>query len=348
MAERADVPTLFGGRLPGLALCLALALGAALASPFLKSMTGGFTLPPIVLALLAGMALNALADDPRVRPGVDYAVKKLLRYAIALLGFKIAFSDILALGPGVAWLVIFSMTVTVVAGVRLAQFLDRVPGFGALAGAACAVCGASATLATATVVPEYPQKKADIAFTVVMANGVSTLVMFAYPALAVLFGFSERQTGILLGLTIHDMAQVVGAGYAVSETAGNTAVIVKLFRIMLLLPVVVLIGLWLKRLQPASTEGKAAVPAPLFAIAFIVFAALNSILPSTGLAGAYAPLRALAIEASNAGLLVAMAALGLGTSLRALLSVGFGHVAVFSGATLVILIIGLAGVRLLG
>jgi len=348
VAERAGVPRLFGGRLPGLALCLAIALGAALASPVLKSATGGYTLPPIVLALLAGMVLNMCADDLRFAPGIEYAVKTLLRYAIALLGFKIAFSDILALGPGVAWLVILAMTVTVVAGVRFAQFLDRLPGFGALAGAACAVCGASATLATATVVPDYPQKRADIAFSVVMANGVSTLVMFAYPALAALIGFNDRQTGILLGLTIHDMAQVVGAGYAVSETAGNTAVIVKLFRIMLLLPVVMGIGLWLKRLQPVPGEVKASVPAPLFALAFILFAALNSILPSTALAGAYAPLRDLAVEASNAGLLVAMAALGLGTSLRALFSVGFGHVAVFSGATLAILFIGIAGVRLLG
>lgn len=348
MANDSVVPAVVRSRLPGLALAVGLALAAYVLSPVLKNLTGGYTLPAIVLALIFGIAFNRFAERPAITPGVEYAVKSLLRYAIALLGFRIALSDIWALGPGVASLVVVAMAATVAAGVFLARMFDRVPGFGALAGAACAVCGASATLATATVVPEYNTKKADIAFTVVMANGISTLVMFAYPALCALLGLDDQKTGIVLGLTIHDMAQVVGAGYAVSETVGNTAVIVKLFRIMLLLPVVLLIGLWLKRLQPVPPGGKAQVPVPTFAIAFILFAVLNSVLPATALAAPYAPIRALAVDLSNWGLLIAMAALGLGTSLRALLSVGFGHVAVFLGATLVILVIALIGVQIGG
>src|SRR5215213_2248372 len=94
----------------------------------------------------------------------------------------------------------------------------------------------------AALVPNYPQKGADVTFTVVAANAVSTLVMVAYPPLCALLGLNPQTTGIMLGATIHDMAQVVGAGYAVSEPVGNTAVIVKLFRVFLLLPAVLGIG----------------------------------------------------------------------------------------------------------
>ncbi|WP_164153190.1 putative sulfate exporter family transporter, partial [Stenotrophomonas maltophilia] len=90
-------------------------------------------------------------------------------------------------------------------------------GYGALAGAATAVCGASAALATTTVLPHYKARAADTAFTVVAANALSTIVMLLYPPLAILLGFDATKTGILIGATIHDMAQVVGAGYAVSD-----------------------------------------------------------------------------------------------------------------------------------
>jgi uncharacterized membrane protein YadS len=119
-------------------------------------------------------------------------------------------------------LVIVAMAATIVTAVWLARRFGTGIGYGVLAGAATAVCGASATLATATVVPAYPGKSTDVAFTVVAANAVSTGVMLLYPVLASALGLSEVETGILLGATIHDMAQVVGAGYAVSEPRRNT------------------------------------------------------------------------------------------------------------------------------
>ena len=104
------------------------------------------------------------------------------------------------------------------------------------------MCGASAALATSTVVPDYPGKQADVVFVVVAVNALATLAMVVFPPLCILFGFDAQTTGVMLGGTIHDVAQVVGAGYAVSEPVGNTAVIVKLFRVFLLLPVVLGIG----------------------------------------------------------------------------------------------------------
>jgi uncharacterized membrane protein YadS len=175
-----------------------------------------------------------------------------------------------------------------------------------------------------------------VAFTVVAANAVSTLVMIAYPPLCALLGFDAQTSGVMLGATIHDMAQVVGAGYAVSEAVGNTAVIVKLFRVFLLLPAVVAIGWWFSRSGGESTAAK--VPVPIFALAFLGLCILNSAIPLVpGLLPVYAPAKAALIEVSTWGLLVAIAALGLGTSLTSLLRIGWRHIAVFAGTTIIIL-----------
>lgn len=335
-------------RAPGLVLAAAVAIAASLLDPWLRARTGA-GLPAMVLALIIGILLHPLAKQPAFGPGLEYAVKTLLRYAIALLGLRIALSDIVALGTPAALLAVVAMTVTVITGLWLARALGLARGYGALAGAACAVCGASATLATATVVPDYKQKSADIAFTVVMANALSTLVMIAYPPLCIALGLDPRETGLLLGLTIHDMAQVVGAGYAVSETVGNNAVIVKLFRVFLLLPVVLLIGAWLLRAEPAASgDGpRARVPVPGFALVFLALVVVNSLLPQTGLAADYAIAKAWLSSLSGALMMLAIAALGLGTSAGALFAMGWRHLAVFTGATIAILGVALAGLFLM-
>jgi uncharacterized integral membrane protein (TIGR00698 family) len=335
---------------PGVALSLAVAIASYLAAPLLKSLTGGrLALPDMVIALIIGIALYPLASAARFEPGITFCVKKLLRWAIGLLGLRIALGDILGLGLGTALLVVASMALTILSAIWLARLLDREAGFGALAGAANAVCGASATLATASVVPDYKNKSADVAFTVVMANAISTVVMLAYPPLCAWLGYDARLTGVMLGATIHDMAQVVGAGYAVSDSVGNTAVIVKLFRVFLLLPVVVIIGWWFVR--QGARAGEAKVPLPVFAFVFLGLCVLNSIMaasPALASAVAYAPIKAVLGEASKWGLLIAIAALGLGTSLKSILTIGWRHMAVFMGATVVILAVITAGLHVLG
>ena len=150
--------------------------------------------------------------------------------------------EIAALGVTTAVLVVVAMVLTLAAGFLLARLFTLERAYGALAGAGTAVCGASATLATSIVLPDYKGKEMDVAFVVVAVNALSTLAMVVYPLLCVWLEFDAQTAGIMLGATIHDVAQVVGAGYAVSETAGNTAVIVKLFRVFLMLPLVLAIG----------------------------------------------------------------------------------------------------------
>lgn len=339
---------IIGRLLPGIALSTVVAIAAVLAEPALKALAGGKVgIPAVVIALLIGMALHPLANVPRFEPGMTFCVKKMLRWAIALLGLRIALGDIIALGLGTAVLVVVAMAATIASGFVLARLLGREAGMGALGGVATAVCGASAALATATVVPDYRNKAADVAFTVIAMNALSTVAMLVYPLICLWLGLSEQQTGVMLGATIHDVAQVVGAGQAVSDEAANAAIIVKLFRVFLLLPAVLVVGWWLTR--HGGEHGHARVPVPVFAIVFLVLCLINSVLAGMpAIAGVYAPLRDLLLEASRWGLLIAIAALGLGTSLGAMARLGWRHIVLVLGTSLVILLVGTGGVLLAG
>ncbi len=321
---------------PGLALSGALAYVAVQIEPLTTKATLAAFGKPItitapVLALVIGMALHVIASQPAFTPGLTLSIKKILRWAIALFGLKIALTDILALGFGMALMVVVSMAFTLVSGVILARLFGRSDLLGAIAGGATAVCGASAALATASVLPDYREKESDTAFVAITVNLLATFAMVFYPLVCAAAGFDPRATGVFLGATIHDVAQVVGAGYAVSDTVGNTATVVKLFRVFMLLPVVTGVAWWF------STKGadahKAKVPVPVFAIMFVVFVIINTIgiLPPTP--------KMILIEISRWGLLIAIAALGLNTSLRSVFGVGPRHLLIVLGATVVIFVI---------
>lgn len=330
--------------LDGIVLSAVVALAAYLAEPLVKSAAGGrFGIPAVVIALIIGMVLHPLANAPRFQAGMTFCVKKMLRWAIALLGLRVALGDIVALGLTTALLVIVAMAATILSGFLLARWLGRETGMGALGGVATAVCGASAALATATVVPDYKSKAADVAFTVIAMNALSTVAMLAYPLICVWLGFSPSQTGIMLGATIHDVAQVVGAGQAVSVEAANAAIIVKLFRVFLLLPAVLIVGWWLVHddaKRAGDVAARAKVPVPVFAIMFLVLCLVNSLLATQpALADLYQPIRTMLLSISTWGLLIAIAALGLGTSLGAMARLGWRHLALVTGTSLVILVI---------
>jgi uncharacterized integral membrane protein (TIGR00698 family) len=333
--------------IPGVALAAAIAAVAVLAEAVMRRLTGGFALPALVIALLIGMALAAPARRVAFTPGLVWCVKTLLRVAIAILGLRISLADIIGLGPGTVVVVIGAMILTIASSIWLSTRIGLGAAFGALAGAANAVCGASAALATSTVVPTYERKSADVAFAVIAANAVSTLAMLIYPLVTVALGYDPKATGIFLGATIHDVAQVVGAGYAVSEPVGNTAVIVKLFRVFLLLPVVLGIGWWLAAGGVRASAAK--VPVPMFAIMFLVLCIVNTAATAVpALAPVYIPAKAVLDVIATWGLLLAIAALGAGTSVAELRYINWRHGVVFFAATAVILLAVVAGLRLMG
>jgi uncharacterized integral membrane protein (TIGR00698 family) len=326
--------------IPGIGLSALIAVAAVTTAPLVARV---FPIPAMVIALLIGVVLNPLAQRPWSQPGIVFCLKVILRWAVALLGLRVALGEIAALGWSTAGLVVAAMAITIIAGFLLARAFGQSAAYGALAGAGTAVCGASATLATSIVLPDYEGKEADVAFTVVAVNALATLAMVLYPIICTWLGFDAQRTGVMLGGTIHDVAQVVGAGYAVSETTGNTAVIVKLFRVFLLFPVVLVIGWSFARRAVAAGAGK--IPVPVFAIVFVLLCVLNSVAASSA---AFAAIKAPLVEVSTWGLLIAISALGLGTSLSAIVALGWRHVATVTGTTIVILVVITGGLVLLG
>jgi len=239
------------------------------------------------------------------------------------------------------------MAATVVSGFVFARAGGRTPGFGALVGVGTAVCGASATLACSTVVPDYPGKDTDVAFVVVAVNALATLAILVYPPICLALHFNPQTTGVMLGGTIHDVAQVVGAGYAVSVAAGNTAVIVKLFRVFLLLPVVLGVGWYFTR--KGMQHGEARVPVPVFGIVFLILCVVNSTVPlAPALVPIYAPAKSVLVELSAWGLLLAIGALGLGTSVASIIALGWRHIATVVATSAIIFAIVTGGLLIIG
>jgi uncharacterized integral membrane protein (TIGR00698 family) len=329
---------------PGVALSALVAIIGYVAAPYVGRVV---PIPSMVIALLVGIALNPVAARPLTQLGMAFCVRTVLRWAAALLGLRVSLGEIGALGAGTAILIVAAMAATVVAGFVFARVGGRTPGFGALVGVGTAVCGASATLACSTVVPDYRGKDTDVAFVVVAVNALATIAILVYPPICILLHFDPVATGVMLGGTIHDVAQVVGAGYAVSTAVGNTAVIVKLFRVFLLLPVVLGVGWYFT--QRGMKHGEARVPVPVFGIVFLILCVANSAAPlMPSLLPVYAPVKSVLVEASTWGLLLAIGALGLGTSVRSIIALGWRHIATVVATTTVIFAVVTSGLLLLG
>ena len=329
--------------LPGVAMSALVAIIGYVAAPYVGRVV---PIPSMVIALLVGIALNPIAARPATQPGMAFCVRTVLRWAVALLGLRVSLGEIAALGAETAVLIVVAMAATVISGFVFARIGGRTPGFGALVGVGTAVCGASATLACSTVVPDYRGKDTDIAFVVVAVNALATLAILVYPPICILLHFDPVATGVMLGGTIHDVAQVVGAGYAVSPTVGNTAVIVKLFRVFLLLPVVLSVGWYFT--HRGMKHGNARVPVPVFGLVFLILCVVNSVVPLVpALLPVYAPVKPALVEASSWGLLLAIGALGLGTSVSSIIALGWRHIATVVAATAVIFAIVTGGLMIL-
>lgn len=294
---------------------IVLASTVALASMFISEHYGA---PAMLLALLLGIAMNFLSDDARCAPGIAFGARTVLRIGVALLGLRISFDMALDLGWPVVLLVIGGVFATIAFGMFIARFFGFGPRFAILSSGSVAICGASAALAIAAVLPQDKNSQDQLVFTVVGVTILSTLAMIIYPILGSFVAPTDTTIGIYLGATIHDVAQVVGAGFSVSETAGETATLVKLIRVAMLAPVVVIIALVVRSKVGAGAEtmGASQPVVPFFLIGFIVLATLNSLiaLPEA--------VTTLAADASRTLLLVAIAAVGLKTIPKDLLKVG--------------------------
>jgi len=298
--------------LPGLAIC-----GVAAAAAAWLSEHYGF--PIILLGLLIGLSLNFIAREPRSHPGLDFASRTCLRVGIVVLGLQVTIGQITALGaaPFLALLVV--MASTFFAGIAGARFATQSKYAGMLAGGSTAICGASAALALYGVIGKERLSQAQFALTLVGVSLASAFAMSVYPVLAVEFNLTDQQAGFLIGASIHDVAQAIGGGYAFSDAAGSYATIVKLARVALLAPVVVLVSLMLG----GGTAGGAAQPVwkrlalPWFITAFLATVVLNSVMTVPQAISHYA------LIASKGLLLLAVTATAMRSRMDLLLDMGW-------------------------
>jgi uncharacterized integral membrane protein (TIGR00698 family) len=255
---------------PGIGVALVIAAAATFLSEH-------YSAPVMLYALLLGMAFNFLTESERTRVGVDFASKAVLRLGVALLGARIGWSQVTALGWGPVAMIVAMVVITIALSVVMARAMGFNPLFGFLSGGATAICGASAALALSAALPAHEKKEQATLFTVIGVSAFSTLAMIAYPLIAHATGLDHHQAGVFIGATIHDVAQVVGAGYAISPETGDTATIVKLLRVAMLLPVILVAG---QITRSQSSPGTSRPPLlPWFVVAFIGLVVLNSLLP---------------------------------------------------------------------
>lgn len=305
---------------PGV-ICAAV---VAIAAMFMSEHYGASAM---LFALLLGMALNFLGQEGKCVAGIQFAASTVLRIGVALLGLRITFGEISALGSNTALMVVAGVLLTILFGWLFSRFSSTEKYFGLLTGGAVAICGASAALAIAAVLPRGPNHDRDTSFAVIGVTALSTIAMVVYPVIVGVMGFNPHQAGIFLGATIHDVAQVVGAGYSMGKDAGDTATIVKLLRVAMLLPVILVLSLMFRERAQAGTNALRPPLLPWFAVAFGILVALNSFVAMPK------QLLVVAGDASRFALVLAISAIGMRTSLKELTVLGMKPVVLMVAET---------------
>jgi len=334
MSKLADLALVQRARLlfPGVLTSLTVAFAA-------KFISEHYGAPVMLIALLIGMAFNFLVEDGGTCvAGIEFSSKVVLRFGVALLGLGITVQQIASTGSEVLLITLCGVILTISLGLVLSRFLGRGTRFGLLIGGAVAICGASAALAISSVLPKSETLERDTIFTVIGVTALSTLAMIVYPIIANALDLSEIATGVFFGSTIHDVAQVVGAGYSVSDLTGETATFVKLLRVALLVPIVVVLSLvFAGSREPGA---KRSLPIPFFVIGFaaLVIAGSYDFIPVVIKDGL--------LSFSRWCLVMAIAALGMKTSLKKLGDVGGSAIVLICALTGILAVFALTTIKI--
>ena len=316
--------------IPGIVLACLLGLAAMWVGQ-------AWPIPPVLAALALGIGLSFLFDRLALTGGIEVSARDLLRVGVALLGAKVTFSEIAAMSWAVP-VILAATGLCLFLGVRIGKLCGLDTPLATVCAGAVAICGASAALAVSSAFPPRPNADAEAATVVAGVTVLGTIAMIAYPLLSHLLGFDAAETGIFLGASLHEVAQAVGAGFAVSDDVGHVATTAKLVRVAALAPLVLLVG-WMVTAK-APREAGAARPAllPWYLVAFIALAAMASFnLFDPQVADA-------ASQTSRFFLLTAIAALGLKTKPGKLLKAGPALITALLLQSLLLLGLVIAGV----
>lgn len=246
--------------------------------PVIKALS----LSPLVIGIILGMLYaNSLRSHLPATwvPGIQFSSKKLLRLGIILYGFRLSFQDVAAVGTAGIVVDAIIVTLTIFIGVFLTRLLKMDKELGLLTSIGSAICGAAAVLGAEAAIKTQPYKTAVAVATVVIFG---TLSMFLYPIAyrAGIIPLTPEEMGIYSGATLHEVAHAVGAGNAMGSDIGSIAIIVKMIRVMMLVPVLLVLGWMVSKGKFGKQDGqKGKVQIPWFAIWFLVMIAVNSIIP---------------------------------------------------------------------
>lgn len=325
---------------PGVMLCLLVTLAAIGLTSIERDVIGHVWLEPLVLAILLGAAVRtAWTPDARFKAGIDFSAKTLLEVAVVLLGASVSAATLSSLGVGFVLSIFALVALAIVVGFGVGRALGLNPRMALLVACGNAICGNSAIAAVAPVIDaDGKEVAASIAFTAVLG----VIVVLALPLLGGLIHLNGLQYGALAGLTVYAVPQVLAAAAPFGAVATQTGTVVKLVRVLMLGPVILALSLIFRDRAPGAAKPGLSRLLPWFIIGFLVMIGLRSF--------DLIPQAALAPMAAASGLLtvVAMAALGLQTDIRAVARAG-GRVAAAVILSLgALLVLALALIRLLG
>jgi Predicted membrane protein len=326
------LPAAIKSVLPG----LGLAAGLALLALAIQRSAGIAGLSPMILGVGFGILLRNIAGPiPGTGPGLHFAMRRLLRLGIVLLGLQITLGQVAAVGIGGLLAIALTLALTFVATKAMGRLLGVDPRLSELIAAGTAVCGASAILAANTVTRGRDE---DVAYAVACVTVLGSAAMLTLPMLAAPLGLTAETYGLWVGASVHEIAQVVGAAFAQGEVAGQSGTVAKIARVMLLAPLIMTMGLFAARRGGASG---ARAPAPWFALGFLAMIGLNSVieLPEG--------LRQSTATATSFLLTIALVAMGLETDIRRLRATGLRPLLLGALATLFVSLTALGLILLL-
>ena len=325
-------------RLPGLFLAVCVALVAWLAAKLELRLVGSALVDALVLAILLGIAVRAIVPlTPRADAGVDFAAKELLEVAVLLLGASVDLPALLRAGPALAAGIVLLVSLGLLVSYSIGRALKLPHSLAVLVACGNAICGNSAIAAVAPVIGAPREHVASaIGFTALL--GIAVVV--GLPLLIAPLALSDYQYGVLAGLTIYSVPQVLAAAFPVSLVSGQIATLVKLVRVLMLGPVVIFFTITHRRARGGTNASlprlSLAGLVPWFILGFLALAAARS--------AGWIPL-GVADQlklVSHALTLVAMAALGLGVDLQSVRNAGRPVVLTVVASLVVLIVLSLA------
>lgn len=323
---------------PGIAVAAGVALAAWLVALAERRLVGHVVVDGLVVAILLGMGVRTLVAMPaRVEPGVRFAAREVLEVAVLLLGASVDLPLLLAAGPALAAGIVLLVVLGLAGSYALGRLLGLPRELAVLVACGNAICGNSAIAAVAPVIrADREHVASSIAFTALLG----VVVVLGLPMLIAPLGLSEYQYGVLAGLTVYAVPQVLAAAFPVSALAGQVGTLVKLARVLMLGPVVLCFALGQRGRARAIAPPTRLVP--WFIVGFVLLAALRSagVLPAAWAAPA--------TTLSHWLTLAAMAALGLGVDARAVLRAGRPVIATVTGSLALLVGLALALIGVLG